>query len=80
MRILEEFISKLGRASSEDHPCKPFEVPELLFHLYNLLENLTSNGSDLKNTFVLYSVKSNPNKKNCELFKTKMVKVYITRV
>ena len=79
MRILEEFISKLGKTQFGEGRDRPFEAPELLFHLYNLLENLTTNGSDLKNTFVLYSVKNNPNQVACENFKRRFIKVDITR-
>ena len=80
MRILEEFISKLGKFIDKDPSCEGYETSEILFHLYNMLESLTNNGSDLKNTFVLYSVKNNPNKGACEQFKNKFIKVYIIRV
>jgi hypothetical protein len=75
MRILEELISKLGRSFNETVDCEPFAIQEILHHMYNLLENLTNNGSDLKNTFVLYSVKSNPNQLACKIFKHRLIKV-----
>ena len=76
MRSLEEFISKLGDVFKDElSKEKGFCKGEVLTHLYNLITSVTEHGSDLKNTFILYAVKNNPNKKESELFKHNFVKV-----
>ena len=80
MRVLKELITKLGKNFNQSSiDSTPFSLEEVLTHLYNLTESITSNGTDLKNTFVLYAVKNNPNKRECEMFKSKFVKVTIQR-
>lgn len=73
---LNELMNKLtGRKRLQawsDATAYPLSV--VLSHFYKLIDAIDS-GSDTKNSFVLYAVRNNPNKKQCELFKARFIQV-----
>ena len=77
MEPLKELVDKLtGRSRSEGWAdAEAFPLSVVLDHFYKLIEAIDK-GNDTKNSFVLYAVRNNPNKKACELFKARFIQVY----